>query len=57
MNNLKTVVFGLIKLAPDLAIMDYGIDYVVVMSRESGEATRFEITTNGDIKAYDYEVE
>lgn len=57
MKNLKTVVLRLIKLAPYLAIMDYGIDYVVVMSRESGEATRFEITTNGDIKAYDCEVE
>ena len=36
MNNLKTVVLELIKLEPNLAIMDYGINYVVVMSRESG---------------------
>ena len=57
MNNLKTVVLELIKLAPDLAIMDFGITYVVVMSRESGEAKRFEIAMNGDIKVYDCEVE
>ena len=57
MNNLKTVVLELIKLAPDLAIIDFGINYVVVMSRESGEARRFEVTANGDIKAYDCEVE
>ena len=46
MDNLKKVVMALIGLEPSLRVSDFGADYIVVRSYETGETVR--ITVAGD---------
>ena len=43
MDNLKKIVVALIGLEPNLRVSDFGADYIVVRSYETGESVRITV--------------
>lgn len=57
MDNLKKVVVALIGLEPSLRVSDFGADYIVVRSYETGESVRITVAGGEYIVCELYEEE